>query len=991
MATISQRITLEGAEDIRKKLEDLGKAGEQAFKQIQDAAKKPIVDPAQIDKSKQAFDQLAAAATRTGAAIQQAGQQAETAGRSIGAGLGTAAQTFTIAATAIVFAISAIVRSLTSGAGETAQTISAQADKLSLTIPQWLKYRAAIDAAGGSQENFIKSTAPLIGVLNKLSLETSGKTMQTFADGTSVTIFQMTKMSEETKKLTAELAKFGISLFDIRKGDSAAIMEQLAAAIAKMPANAQQAAAGVRFFGQDWKNTIATLTAGVSLMNDTRGAMGQMRIATRQMSTEQVTAAKNAADQWDDLGKAIRAIKDQIGVLFAGSSFARAEWLTHMVDDARILLTTFLKLDAAGRASFLAKLGDSAAETTFKVLVALGEQLAGIWNTLLVPAGEKLMGIFDGIAGIFEGITGSQVAAFFITAAIAAAGLALALKGIALVLTPLSALLGLVFSPFGAVLLAAAAAAALFWDELKAGAQTVAALIPQELAAIGQSITKLFSGDFSGFWDQFSTAAVAAFQKIAAAAEADKGVVGQVFRGIKQIIADLPGTIVLIAEAFIGLGKAAQGVADIINKALGTDLKATDIAAIVIIGQMTGALDVLAKTAVIAGVALGGIASAVAIFGGPVTLAILAAAAAAALLVAWWPQIKQAAIDAGNAIAAKWNELKATFDAWVTTPVGNAWQWIKDTFWGAVGGMQSMMDTVTGWIRDWVTTPIGNAFQWIVDKWNAMLQALGFGGGAAGGAVSGGGGIGHAASGGLLGGRGSGTSDSNLAWLSRGEYVMPARVASQPGILALLEALRRSGGIAGYAGGGSVGFSTKGSSVNLNLSDVAQRILEQFPLIQQMLDNMLEMLAEFDDATLAAQKLQEFAQRWLGMAGGGVVGGRGTGTSDSNLAWVSRGEHVMPAAVVRQPGVLALLEALRRGGDLRRLLDGMGRFAAGGLVAMPALAGGGTGSMSHVTIQFPGGPTIGGLRASSQVVEELQRAAAMAQVRSGGRKPSRYT
>src|SRR5262249_40856496 len=59
-----------------------------------------------------------------------------------------------------------------------------------------------------------------------------------------------------------------------------------------------------------------------------------------------------------------------------------------------------------------------------------------------------------------------------------------------------------------------------------------------------------------------------------------------------------------------------------------------------------------------------------------------------------------------------------------------------------------------------------------------------------------------------------------------------------------------------------------------------------------------------------------------GMAGGGIVGGRGTGTSDSNLAWLSRGEHVMPARAVQQPGVLAFLEALRfSGGNLSRVLD----------------------------------------------------------------------
>jgi len=132
-----------------------------------------------------------------------------------------------------------------------------------------------------------------------------------------------------------------------------------------------------------------------------------------------------------------------------------------------------------------------------------------------------------------------------------------------------------------------------------------------------------------------------------------------------------------------------------------------------------------------------------------------------------------------------------------------------------------------------------------------------------------------------------------------------------------------------------------------------------------------------------------------GLAGGGLMGGRGTGTSDSNLAWLSRGEHVMPARAVRQPGVLSLLEALRRsGGNLSSVLDRLGGFALGGLVgpmAVPAFAGGGVNSMSHVTIAFPGMAPVGGLRASSAVVDELRRSAALAQVRSGGRKPSRYT
>ena len=98
----------------------------------------------------------------------------------------------------------------------------------------------------------------------------------------------------------------------------------------------------------------------------------------------------------------------------------------------------------------------------------------------------------------------------------------------------------------------------------------------------------------------------------------------------------------------------------------------------------------------------------------------------------------------------------------------------------------------------------------------------------------------------------------------------------------------------------------------------------------------------------------------------------GAGGGAAGRAGVPRGA----AALGRQPAAV---------------LDGMGRFALGGMVPrMPAFAAGGLAGGSNVTIQFPGLPAIGGLRASSDVVDQLHRAAALAQVRSGGRKPSRY-
>ncbi len=79
-------------------------------------------------------------------------------------------------------------------------------------------------------------------------------------------------------------------------------------------------------------------------------------------------------------------------------------------------------------------------------------------------------------------------------------------------------------------------------------------------------------------------------------------------------------------------------------------------------------------------------------------------------------------------------------------------------------------------------------------------------------------------------------------------------------------------------------------------------------------------------------------------ATGGILGGIGTGTSDSNLAWFSRGEYLVRASVVQEPGVLRHLDDLNRRGaqalvQTPLLIQGpVPRFAEGGLIDGPAPA-----------------------------------------------------
>lgn len=126
-----------------------------------------------------------------------------------------------------------------------------------------------------------------------------------------------------------------------------------------------------------------------------------------------------------------------------------------------------------------------------------------------------------------------------------------------------------------------------------------------------------------------------------------------------------------------------------------------------------------------------------------------------------------------------------------------------------------------------------------------------------------------------------------------------------------------------------------------------------------------------------------------GFAGGGLLRGRGTGTSDSMLARVSTGEFVMRAAAVRRygVGVMAALNGLR-------VPSGLSGFASGGLVSafpvsmgqLPAFAGGGpVGRPLTLSI---GADVFEGLIAPETVANKLARYATGRQIRSAGRRPS---
>jgi hypothetical protein len=125
-------------------------------------------------------------------------------------------------------------------------------------------------------------------------------------------------------------------------------------------------------------------------------------------------------------------------------------------------------------------------------------------------------------------------------------------------------------------------------------------------------------------------------------------------------------------------------------------------------------------------------------------------------------------------------------------------------------------------------------------------------------------------------------------------------------------------------------------------------------------------------------------------AAGGHIRGRGTGTSDSILSWLSNGEFVIRAAAVKKFGVgfFAALNNLRTPGfnmgglvnAASAVLPPIPRFAMGGL-ALANASGGGRPFALHI-----GGEEFTGMTASEDTVDRLQKYAVRKQVRSAGRK-----
>ncbi|TGQ01412.1 MULTISPECIES: hypothetical protein [unclassified Mesorhizobium] len=368
----------------------------------------------------------------------------------------------------------------------------------------------------------------------------------------------------------------------------------------------------------------------------------------------------------------------------------------------------------------------------------------------------------------------------------------------------------------------------------------------------------------------------------------------------------------VVIPLFKAISDGAKFVADQMNKFLGTDLTGGELLISAFILGIIGAFTLL-------GLAVGAVGTAIGIlidiFGGiPLLISAAIVGAGVALVAFWdeakagaaagWGYIKDTATAAWQAIVdgvtGLWESIVGAFqegqqsavDAFngIVEAIVEAWNGLVERL-GAIA--QQIVDRIAGWFG---TLPqrISTIFEGIVSLAQSMLgrvsslvdsivskvksaidyakKLAGLGGDSGSSTGGGGGSQGGFAGGGFVSGRGGPKTDSILAWLSNGEFVIQAAAVKKLGV-GFLSALNNGvtpslKGLSGFSIGGFVDNMNRsmaiprfagGGSVSASLASSRASGNHRTPIILQLPGG--EQIDDLTIGDIALNRLQRFLQR----------------------------------------------------------------------------------------------------------------------------------
>lgn len=638
--TLSNRISLEGGDDIRRQLDSIAESAEQLFngvKALSDSFGK--IDSSGLDRAGTQLQQTKDSASRAASEVQGFGSGL--LGFASGAAAGLAA--LAVAAAGVASGIAASAAAAAAALSETSaklgltvgayQNLKSAADDADISVDQLNKIlgnidKAATQAAGSLDRvlptdtagRFVAAGASLQQIAGALgiaqqSTDAFGRTagssidlIQKFGDttvrimnGVSQSTFDAAKSSNSLKQGAAgaaqALSELGISAAVLSKLTPEQRIELLATQLNKIPDSAGKAALAARLFGDEWRKAL-------EFISSLPGALSDADESVRKLSDGEVKAGKALNDAIKDLGSAFDALKNRIGDLLAPGKTATAEWLTSLIDGANQLLKDFISADDAKKKlledgkfnlfgdldldkfqQFVAAAGNSGLAQAIGLIRDVSRDLVSIWTGAIVPAGQLVIAAFQGIADVINSSFGSDISGRFIAVVVVLGLVTGAFSALRSVISPIITLFGFVASSIGslgALLLGAGLAARAFWTEFRAGGTAAVGAVRAESVGFADAFAQLMRGNLSSAWTLFKNAALDAFGSAKAALADIFGGQGTLLTTITRLIS--------------GVALAASGLAAIFNAIFGTNLNAEGLLLVAVLLQLVGAFGALAAT-----------------------------------------------------------------------------------------------------------------------------------------------------------------------------------------------------------------------------------------------------------------------------------------------------------------------------------------------------------------------------------------------------------
>ena len=775
--TLSQRISFDGAEEMQAAVESIAAAWGGLSKSMADGAKafqgpgKQLSD--RVVRLKKDFEGLRAAGKRLGDMFRTTVRR----GREFGAWLVRIGRRLAVATAGALAFAAAIIAVARSGA-KAADAAAKSAAGLNLTIEQYTALKFAATQSGLKVEQFetalnslntkVADAAKVSQKLNnQLGLHPEQWAEAQRAMATHGTLLDKTTESggravQALRALGVEVRADGLQFTDtnqtieefaaglkttrVEARPTLDILFDLADAFQRFPDGIQEAGLAAALFGEDLgRRMLPFLNQGSAGL---RALMGEAERVGATFTTEQGKIGTALIDAQGRLGASLKALKDQIGLLFAPALTDAADRQTEalirhrkaildltsglvpravaLVED---LVNALAGRDQDVREPFILEARDA--------IIAFARDVRTAFVAVILPAFQGLLKIFDQLAVAVNEAFGTDFSGR--TLLIAAA---------------VAQVIG-VFSSLGAVVLAVSA--------LVVGALPGALALLEDLVAAIQGR----DADVRAQWALDARDAIVAFVK-----DVSGAFTSILFPLFKQLLA------------------AADFVAEKINAVFGTDLTGMQLLLAGLVAKWLGLFRLVASVLVITVTLVSLIGTTIALIAGAAKIAVFIG-----LLVGWPALLVAALVLAAAAIVLFWDEIvvgaKAAWDA-----IGAGAEAVADFM---VSAFRGAVDTIVGLLKRLINFA-RRAFK-------AAKSALGLGGGGSPAPapvpVLAGGGQAR----GLVRGPGTSTSDSILARLSDSEFVVQAKAVAHYGV-AFMRAInaRRlpKGALPGFSLGGLV-------------------------------------------------------------------------------------------------------------------------------------------------------------------------------------------